>query len=180
VNKPVEIDFNDASLYEDIARDKKNLNVVVRPSLTYWQDAWIRLAKNKVALISLGVILLYILLSIIGPYMTPYDFKSNNPDATDLLPNAQHWFGTDSLGRDLWERVWMGGRVSLLIGFVVTIINSIVGVVIGGISGYFGGKLDMFIMRIIAVPALSEVRYCSLRILNLYYQQGPWEQVVQE
>ncbi|HYE81792.1 MAG TPA: ABC transporter permease [Clostridia bacterium] len=151
MNKPLEIDFDDIGLYENIGRDKSNFNVVVRPSLTYWQDAWIRLSKNKVALISLGVILLYIILAVVGPYMTPYDFKSNNPDATDLLPNAEHWFGTDSLGRDLWERIWMGGRVSLMIGFVVTTINTIIGVVVGGISGYFGGKPDMFIMRIIDV-----------------------------
>jgi len=116
VNKMLEIDLNDISLYENIARDEKDLNIVVRPSLSYWKDAWIRLSKNKVALISLGVILLYIILAVAGPYMTPYDFKSNNPDATDLLPNAQHWFGTDSLGRDMWERIWMGGRVSLMIG----------------------------------------------------------------
>lgn len=151
VNKTLEIDFNDISLYENITRDKKELNVVVRPSLTYWQDAWIRLSKNKVALISLGVIMLYIILAIVGPYMTPYNFKSNNPNATDLLPNAEHWFGTDSLGRDMWARIWMGGRVSLMIGFVVTTINTFIGVVIGGISGYFGGKTDMFIMRIIDV-----------------------------
>jgi len=149
--KALVIDFDDAGLYESIARDEKDLNVVIRPSLTYWQDAWIRLSKNRVALISLGVILLYIILAVVGPYMTPYDFKSNNPDATDMLPNVEHWFGTDSLGRDLWERVWMGGRVSLMIGFAVTGINTIIGVIIGGISGYFGGKLDMLIMRVIDV-----------------------------
>ena len=151
VEKAFVIDFDDISLYENIAGNKKDLNVVVRPSLTYWQDAWIRLSKNKVALISFGVILLYIILAVLGPYMTPFNFKSNNPDATDLLPNAQHWFGTDSLGRDMWERIWMGGRVSLMIGFAVTGINTLIGVVIGGISGYFGGKLDMAIMRIIDV-----------------------------
>lgn len=151
VDKALNIDFDDPSLYERVAIDEKELNVVVRPSLTYWQDAWVRLSKNKVALISLGVILLYIVLAIVGPYMTPYDFKSNNPDATDLLPNAQHWFGTDDLGRDIWERIWMGGRVSLMIGFVVTILNSIIGIIVGGISGYFGGRIDMVIMRIIDV-----------------------------
>lgn len=150
-DRALNIDFNDPGLYENIDRDKRNLNIVVRPSLTYWQDAWIRLSKNKVALVSLGIILLYIILAIAGPYMTPYDYKSNNPDAMDLLPNREHWFGTDSLGRDLWERVWMGGRVSLMIGFVVTIINTLIGIVIGGISGYFGGKPDMVIMRIIDV-----------------------------
>lgn len=149
--KTSEINFNDSSLYEDVKRDRTKLNAVVRPSLTYWQDAWIRLSKNKVALFSLGAIVLYILLSIVGPYMTPYDFRSNDPDAIDLLPNAQHWFGTDALGRDLWERVWMGGRISLAIGFVVTIINSCNGMIIGGISGYFGGRIDMFIMRVIDV-----------------------------
>ncbi|HYE11755.1 MAG TPA: ABC transporter permease, partial [Patescibacteria group bacterium] len=122
MNKTVDINWDDNSLFEKIERDKSQLNVVVRPSLTYWQDAWIRLSKNKIALLCLGILILFILLSIVGPYMTPYDFKSNDPDATDLLPNLQHWFGTDSLGRDLWERIWMGGRVSLSIGFAVTIL----------------------------------------------------------
>lgn len=151
MSKTIKINWDDSSLFERIERDDSQLNVIVRPCLTYWQDAWIRLSKNKVALLSLTILILYIVLAIVGPYMTHYDYKSNNPDATDLLPNFQHWFGTDSLGRDMWERIWMGGRVSLAIGFAVTILNTSIGMVIGGISGYFGGKLDMFIMRVIDV-----------------------------
>ena len=65
--------------------------------------------------------------------------------------SSEHWFGTDSIGRDLWVRVWRGARVSLSIGFIAAFLNAVVGSLVGGISGYYGGKLDMIIMRIIDV-----------------------------
>ncbi len=138
-------------LFEKTDREKKELNVIVRPSLTYWQDAWIRFRKNKVAMVSLIILLIYVVLAIIGPHLTPYDFKTNNAAESDVFPNMKHWFGTDQLGRDLWARTWMGARVSLSIGFLVATLNCIIGIFVGGISGYFGGKLDMLIMRIIDV-----------------------------
>ncbi|WP_422443545.1 ABC transporter permease [Thermoanaerobacterium sp. DL9XJH110] len=145
------LDFLDEELFTPIDKDAKQINKIVRPSLTYWQDAWMRLKKNKIATLGLLLICIYIMMAIIGPYMSKYDFKTNYADFTDQGPSRDHWFGTDTLGRDLWARTWMGARVSLSIGFLATFINSVVGVIIGGVSGYFGGTVDMIIMRIIDV-----------------------------
>ena len=132
-------------------KNKEDLNKVVRPSLTYWQDAWIKLRKNKIATISLLLILIYVAFAIIAPMLSHYDFRSQDADARNLRPCAEHWFGTDYAGRDLWVRTWMGARVSLFIGVAVVLLSTGVGSIIGGISGYFGGKLDLMIMRVIDV-----------------------------
>ncbi len=141
----------DDNLFEKDNIEKKDINAIVRPSLTYWQDAWIRFKRNKIAMVCLTVLIIYVALAIIGPYLTPYDFKTNNAAESDVFPNMKHWFGTDQLGRDLWARTWMGARVSLFIGFLVATLNCILGIFVGGVSGYFGGKVDMVIMRIIDV-----------------------------
>ncbi len=138
-------------MFTVVGKDIENYNLITRPSLSYWQDAWIRLKKNKVAMLGLTIIIFYIIMAIIGPYMTSADYRMTNSAIADQLPSKEHWFGTDSLGRDLWARVWLGARVSLTIGFAVTLLNQFIGIIIGGISGYFGGKLDMIIMRIIDV-----------------------------
>ncbi len=143
-------DYED-ELFELEPKNSEDMHNIVRPSLTYWQDAWIRLKMNKVAVFGLTIIVLYIVMAIIGPYMVKFDYKTNDAASMDQAPNLVHWFGTDSLGRDLWVRNWMGARVSLAIGFLATFINSFIGIVVGGISGYFGGTIDMVIMRIIDV-----------------------------
>jgi oligopeptide transport system permease protein len=144
--------------FKHIGINEEKSQAIVRPSMTYWQDAWRRLKKNPIAMLSLYFIILLAIMAFVGPMMSPYTYFENNLMNADKWPNAQHWFGTDSLGRDLWERVWEGAKVSLFIGIVTALINSVVGTLIGGASGFFGGKLDMFIMRaidvIIALPPL--------------------------
>ncbi len=129
-----------------------------RPSMTYWQDAWRRLKKNKVAMSGIVVLSLFTLMAIFGPYMVKFTYNATNLDLLHQSPDKVHWFGTDALGRDLWARVWMGARVSLFIGLAAAVIESIVGIIIGGLSGYLGGKADMLIMRfvdiMIAIPEL--------------------------
>ena len=98
----------------------------------------------------LVLVCLYILLSVIGPMMVRWDFRTNSMDM-DLPPSREHWFGTDTLGRDMWARVWVGARISLSIGFISAILNSVVGVAVGGVSGYFGGAIDMIMMRLVDV-----------------------------
>jgi len=144
------VEWNE-SLLRPAKKDKSDLNKVVRPSLTYWQDAWLKLRKNKVAMIGLCIIILYVLMAIFAPMLSPYDFDAQNAQVRNLKPSGEHWFGTDAGGRDLWTRNWMGARVSLFIGLAVVTINTAIGIVIGGVSGYFGGKVDMIIMRIIDV-----------------------------
>jgi oligopeptide transport system permease protein len=157
----------------DVNKDKfviigckdKDAEAIVRPNLSFWQDAWRRLKQNKVAILSLGILLVIIVLTIFVPIFSKQDFSEQNYELLNQRPSAQHWFGTDNLGRDLFVRVWKGGRVSLIIGFVGTFIELVVGCIYGGISGYFGGKVDMVMMRIAEVVA--SVPYLLVVILLL-------------
>ncbi|WP_073257206.1 ABC transporter permease [Caldanaerovirga acetigignens] len=152
-------------MFEHVGKNISQMEAIARPSITYWQDAWRRLKQNKVAMLGLIIIVLYTVLAIVGPYMTPYDYRTTNTEEIDQPPSAKHWFGTDTLGRDLWARTWMGARVSLSIGFLAAFLNAVIGVIIGGISGYFGGKVDMAIMR--AIDILYAIPYMIIVILMM-------------
>lgn len=142
-------------LFVSEALPAETREVVTRPSLSYWQDAWRRLKMNKIAMVGLGVLTVMIIMSIFAPMFSPYTYRqiifsdvSKPPSFSGTNP---HWFGTDDLGRDLWTRVWYGGRISLFIGFTAAFLNLIIGTLWGGISGYFGGRIDTIMMRIIEV-----------------------------
>ncbi|MEG2928489.1 MAG: ABC transporter permease [Oscillospiraceae bacterium] len=137
--------------FKVIGKNKERMESISRPTLTFWQEAWRRIKKNKVAFWSLMLVILYVLLAIFAPIFSKYDMAELNTTARNAGMSMEHWFGNDTLGRDMWVRVWMGARVSLSIGFVATIINLCIGAIIGGISGYYGGKLDMCIMRLVDV-----------------------------
>lgn len=134
-----------------IGKNSERLESISRPNLSYWQDAWRRIRRNKVAFFSLALVVLYVLLAVFAPILSRHTMAAQNADAMNQFSSKEYWFGTDSLGRDLWVRVWMGARVSLSIGFIATLINTVVGSLIGGIAGYYGGKVDMIIMRIVDV-----------------------------
>lgn len=148
----------DKELFVHVGIDEVYSESINRPSLTYWQDAWRRLKKNKVAMAGMIIILLFAFMAIAGPYMVEFTYNTNNLELLHQPPGKVHWFGTDALGRDLWARVWMGARVSLFIGLAAAVIESILGIIIGGLSGYLGGKADMLIMRfvdiMISIPEL--------------------------
>lgn len=155
-----------ASDFQFIPREEKAADTVVRPSVSYWADVFRRIRQDKVAMISLGIIVIISLMAIFAPFFCPYDYATNNLSAINQPPSAEHWFGTDQLGRDLWARVWIGARVSLLIGLGGAIAPQIVGIFLGGISGYFGGWVDMFIMRVIDVGlCIPELVYVTLMML---------------
>ena len=126
-------------------------DVIVRPSVSYWKDVFRRIKSDKVAMVSLSVIIIISLFAIFAPIFSKYGYETTSMLETNLKPGGSHIFGTDSLGRDLWARVWMGARVSLAIGVCGAIVPQIIGIFLGGISGYFGGWVDMVIMRIIDV-----------------------------
>ncbi len=123
----------------------------VRPATTYWQDAWRRLKLNKLAMAGLATILVIALLAIIGPLLSPYSYSDQVLADSNQSPSAAHWFGTDNLGRDLATRVLYGARISLSIGLVASLINLTIGVVYGGVAGYFGGRVDSIMMRIVDI-----------------------------
>ena len=122
-----------------------------RPTTTYWQDAWRRLQKNKLAMAGLAVIVFIALMAAVGPLFSPYSYSDQVLADANQSPSAQHWFGTDNLGRDLFTRVLYGARISLSIGIVASLINLTIGVVYGGVSGYFGGRVDNVMMRFVDI-----------------------------
>ena len=125
--------------------------LVSRPHISFVQDAWLRLKKNKAAMAGLCIIILVSLLAVLGPMLSPYSYSDQALADANQPPTAAHWFGTDNLGRDLVTRVCYGARISLSIGIVASLINLFVGVLYGGISGYFGGRVDSIMMRIVDI-----------------------------
>lgn len=144
--------------FSPLEMDSRVGEAIVRPSISFWADVVRRLFKNKVAMLGLVCIFIVFVFSVLAPILSPYKYSDTDYTSLNSLPNSQHWFGTDVLGRDLWTRVWIGARISLLVGVLGAIVPSLLGIVIGGISGFFGGKLDMIIMRIVdiccCIPAL--------------------------
>jgi oligopeptide transport system permease protein len=136
---------------------------ISKPSLSFWKDVFIRFRKNKLALFGLVLLGLLIFMAIFGPYMTPYDYASNDLSNKNQPPSSEHWFGTDDLGRDMFARTWEGARISIFIGVAAAVIDLIIGVLWGGIAGYKGGRTDEGMMRFADI--LYGVPYLLLVIL---------------
>lgn len=136
---------------------------IARPTITYAQDAWRRLKKNPVAVISMVVLVLLVLMAVFGPVISGHDYTAMEPALKNDSPSAEHWFGLDSLGRDLFARVCVGARVSLLIALVCTLVQVVIGSAYGGIMAYFGGWVDGIMMRIIEV--LMSIPYLLVVII---------------
>ena len=141
----------DPSLFEPLSPEEKTHSEIMRPSLTYWSDAWIRLKRDKLALFGLIVILVILLLAVFGPMLSPYEYDSMDFMIINEPPNLSHWFGTDIFGRDIFVRVMYGARISLSVGFLASFISLFIGVIYGGISGCAGGRADDIMMRIVDV-----------------------------
>ncbi|MEK8129706.1 ABC transporter permease [Paenibacillus filicis] len=138
-------------LFQPASREQIGRDAIVRPSLTYWKDAWRRLKKNKLAMFGLITLCTLALLSIFGPIFSKFDYATQNYDIKNLGPSAEHWFGTDDFGRDLWVRVWWGTRISLAIGLTAALLDLVFGVIYGGVSAYYGGRVDDIMQRIIEI-----------------------------
>ena len=116
-----------------------------------WQDAVRRLIQNRAAMIGGITILVLIILAIFAPWIAPYSYSYQNLDIGASPPSAEHLLGTDVLGRDLLSRLLYGARISLLVGFVATGVALVIGVSWGIVAGYFGGRIDSIMMRIVDV-----------------------------
>ncbi|MGF1470252.1 MAG: ABC transporter permease [Rubrobacteraceae bacterium] len=138
-------------LFNPVQTDIEESEKLSGPPIGFWKDSWIRLKKNKGAIISLAVILILMVLAIVGPWLTPYNTFSQDVTNRFAGPSAEHWFGTDSFGRDLFTRVWDGTRVSLYIAFLAAFIDLVIGVAYGSISGFVGGRVDDVMQRIIEI-----------------------------
>ena len=116
-----------------------------------WSDAWRRLLANKAAVAG-GIILLFLIfLAIFAPWIAPHSYSYQNLELGAQPPSSEFLLGTDTLGRDLFSRILYGARVSLLVGFVATTVALVIGVSWGIVAGYFGGRIDSVMMRIVDV-----------------------------
>lgn len=116
-----------------------------------WRDAWRRLARNRLAVAGGAILAVLALACLVGPWFSPYGYADQNLDRTFAPPSANHWLGTDELGRDLLVRLLYGGRVSLGIGLCATFVALTIGVVYGAVAGYVGGRTDAFMMRLVDI-----------------------------
>ncbi|EHR0916956.1 oligopeptide ABC transporter permease OppC [Vibrio parahaemolyticus] len=133
---------------EAIEKFSENLEIEGR---SLWQDARIRFMRNKAAMVSLFILVLMTLAVIVLPMIAPYAFDDTDWYAMHVAPNSEHWFGTDSLGRDLYVRTLIGGRISLMVGVMGAFVAVLIGTLYGAASGFIGGKVDRIMMRILEI-----------------------------
>lgn len=122
-----------------------------------WRDVWTRLCRNKVALISLMLLCIIILAVLFSEIVAPYDYSARDLENTFAAPSLVHPFGTDNLGRDIFSRVLVGGRISLLVAVCSVALSAIVGSALGAVAGYYGGRTEFVIMKctdiLMSIPA---------------------------
>ncbi|MBE5778301.1 MAG: ABC transporter permease [Clostridiales bacterium] len=164
----------DPELFSLASEEEKAQQVTERESVSFMRDAMRRLAKNKIAMICLAIIILIALIAFIVPEIYPYSYTKQDVSAKNLSPFEYsrkeqakidrgeevfpHIMGTDSLGRDYCIRVIYGTRISLIVGMISALIVVIIGIIYGSISGYFGGTVDLIMMRIVdIIYALPDV-----------------------
>ncbi|EOD00415.1 oligopeptide ABC transporter permease [Caldisalinibacter kiritimatiensis] len=128
---------------QDLIKNEKN-DEIISP----WTLALRRLKKNKLAIMSLIILSILILLAVFAPFVTPYGVNELNLESTKQPPSSKHLLGTDDVGRDVLTRLIYGGRISLSVGIVAVILEVLIGTILGGIAGYYGGKIDSIIMRL--------------------------------
>lgn len=148
-----------------IGSNEKEAEVIHRESLSAWQDAMMRLRKNKLAMTALIVLIFITFAAIFAPMFSEFNYYSNDYLATNEAPSLTHWFGTDDLGRDMFVRTWYGARISLIVGLIAAVIDLFIGVIYGGIMGFFGGRIDSIMNKFSEI--LYSIPYLLVTILLL-------------
>lgn len=163
----------DAMKSNDIVKTKKRSQSA---------DVWKRLKKSKAAMIGLAIIIIFVCMAAFAPFIADYDTQVIKMSISERLqePSATHWFGTDEYGRDIFYRIVYGTRISLFVGVISVGIALSIGGFLGAIAGYYGGKLDNAIMRVLdvllAIPAIllaiTIVSALGSSIINLMIAVG--------
>lgn len=167
--------------FDRVTIDSSHSEKIAKPSLSFWQDAWLRIRKNKAAIVSMIILVLIVIMAFVGPYLSPHDGEVQTITHANLPPKVQgfenlgfmdgvgilggkevdlyemknvevyYWFGTDGLGRDMFSRLWQGTQISLFIAFMAALIDMVIGVIYGGVSGYYGGRVDDMMQRLVEI-----------------------------
>jgi len=140
-----------------------------------WQDAWHRLRQNKLAFAG-GILLSALVLTcIVAPGLLSLSYSNQDLDLGATAPSSAHWFGTDTLGRDLFARLLFGGRISIMVGLVASFVALAIGVTYGALAGFFGGKTDMVMMRVVDI--LYALPFTIFVILLMVFLKDPMQAV---
>ena len=123
----------------------------LRKETNLWQDAWYRLLRNKLAVLGAIIVLCFLLLALFANFLAPYPYAKTDFSKAYQYPSRQFLLGTDPLGRDLLSRLIYGARISMIVGLGSQIIVLLIGVPIGAFAGYYGGELDLYLMRFVDV-----------------------------
>lgn len=150
-------------MFEPAHKEDRNKDNIKRPTIKYWPDVWRRLKQNKLAMVGLTIIVIFLIMSYLGTKISGYSYTDQNYDKINVHPGAEYWFGTDELGRDMFSRVWLGTRFSLIIGFLAAAMDFMIGVVYGGIAGMATRKVDSIMMRFAEV--IYSIPYLLIVIL---------------
>ena len=126
-------------------------NTVVQEGTSLWLDSYYRLTRNKMAVISFFYLVLQVTLAILAPLIAPFSYEETDLLLGAVAPNAEHWMGTDDLGRDILTRTLYGARVSLAIGALAVLVSVIIGIAYGATSGFLGGRVDYIMQRILEI-----------------------------
>src|SRR5690625_62710 len=163
--------------FEPIHYEQSDAEKIAGESTSFWKDAWRRFKQNKLAILGIAVIIFLAIMSMIGTLVSGQNYFDNDLLNANKPPSAEHWFGTDNLGRDIFARTWYGARISLFIGLTAAFLDLIIGVIWGTFSGYLGGKVDEYMMRIADV--LSGVPYLLVVILLMVIMPaGLWTLII--
>ena len=173
IEENLDININ-SSLFSPLSMEEKKSEDVIRPSVGYWANAWRRLNENKVALFSLVMIVIIILFAIFGPILIEklygFTYKSTDKTASNLWPNAQHWFGTDNLGRDLFVRVMYGLQIK---GVEVTLL---IKEVEDGVKASLRAKSYVDVRKIAEIfGGGGHVRASGIKIKNISMEEAKYE-----
>ncbi|MDW0118325.1 ABC transporter permease [Sporosarcina thermotolerans] len=163
--------------FETLLVDQAAAEQIVGESTSYWKDAWRRFKKNKLALFGVAVIIFLAIMAFIGGPISGQSYDDTDLINANQTPSAEHWFGTDNLGRDVFARTWYGAKISLFIGLMASLIDLIIGVIWGAVSGFFGGKVDEYMMRVADI--LYGVPYLLVVILLMVVMPpGLWTMII--
>lgn len=133
------------------APDKTEPALQLRKETNLWIDAWHRLLRNKLAVFGGLIVLIFLLLAIFADFIAPYSYEYTDFGAVYQFPNAKNWFGTDALGHDLLSQIIYGARISMLVGLGSQLLVLLIGLPLGAVAGFYGGKVDLYLMRFVDV-----------------------------